>query len=239
MRRRWVRGLLVTVVVLAGLFVAADRLAVTYAQDRAAQRIKTSQELSAAPAVDIKGFPFLTQVLDRRLDEVTVTADGVETAPGGGSGTTGLRISRLAADLHDITFSGDFRDVVADRATGSALVSYADLSAVAPADATVTYAGRDSAGRGQVKVTFPVPGLAPLHRSVISSVGVTGGDTVRLSAEGVPRTGIPAIDDFVRGRTGFSRALSGLPAGLTLSSVAAGPDGIRFTLAGRHVSLTG
>ena len=237
MRRRLLRRLVVTVVVLAGLFVAADRLAVTYAQNQAAQRIKTSQDLSAAPAVDVKGFPFLTQVLDHRLDEVTVTAEDVATAPG--TGPTSLRISRFAADLHGVTLSGDFRDAVADRATGSALVSYADLSAVAPDGATVAYAGQDSAGRGQVKVTFSLPGLAALHRGVISSVSVSGGDTVRLSAKSVPRTGIPAIDDAIRGRTGFSRTLSGLPAGLTLSSVTAGPDGIRFTLAGRHVNLTG
>lgn len=234
MLRRWVRVLIVTVVVLAGLLVAADRLSARYAEDRAARQIQTSQDLSAAPSVDIKGFPFLTQVIGRRIGEVTVTADDVTTARGGSR--TGLRISRLAADLHGVELSGGFRDFVADNATGTALVSYADVSAAAPAGAEVAYGGVNSSGQGQVKVTFTVPGFG-WHRTVLSSVGLTRGDTVRLSAEDVPKTGIPVLDRLIRDNADFSRTLSGLPAGITLASVTAGPDGIRFTLTGRHVRL--
>ncbi|MDI5969474.1 DUF2993 domain-containing protein [Streptomyces sp. SL13] len=237
MRLRWVRVLVVLVVVLAGLFVAADRIAVSYAEHRAAQQIKTSQGLSAAPSVDIKGFPFLTQVLGRRLNEVTVTADGLEAAQRTAGGSTRLRISHLSADLHDVRLSGDFRNFVADTATGSALVSYADLSAAAPVGATVGYGGTNASGQAQVKVTFAVPGISALKRSVTAGVSVTGGDAVRLKAGSIPKTGIPYLDDLIASKADFTSTLYGLPSGITLASVRTTSAGMVFTLTGHHVSL--
>jgi LmeA-like phospholipid-binding len=239
--RRGVRILIVVVVVLGGLFVAADRLAVSYAQGRVAQRIQSSQGLSAEPDVSIKGFPFLTQVAGRDLDEVTVTADDVEASGASGTDQGRLRIAHLAADLHDIKLSGDYHSAVARTATGSALVSYADLSSGAPAGVTVSYGGRDSAGQGQVKVTGSIvlPALGAIHRSVVSELSVTGGDTVRLHAKAIPGgSTIPGLDHLVREKIDFARQLSGLPAGISLRSVRATPSGIEIALTGSDVSLT-
>lgn len=240
--RRGVRILIVAVVVLAGLFVAADRVAVVYAQNKAAQRIQSSQGLTSRPTVSIKGFPFLTQVIDRKLDEVTITATNVETAPG--TTTTGdgrLRLARLTADLHGVALQGHFTGFVADTATGTALVSYADLSSGAPKGVTVSYGGKNSAGKGQVKVTgsITVPVFGPIRRSVTSEVDVSGGDTVSLHANSIPEvSAIPGLDHLIRSKIDFSRRLSGLPTSITLDSVRATPDGVEISLTGRHVSLT-
>jgi hypothetical protein len=240
--RRGVRILIVTVVVLAGLFVAADRIAVSYAQSRAASSIQSSQGLTSEPSVSIKGFPFLTQVLRRELREVTVTADDVETAPGTTSAGDGrLRLSRLTADLHDVVLKGHFTGFVADTATGTALVSYADLSQDAPEGVTVSYGGENAAGTGQVKVTgsIAVPVLGTLRRSVTSEVHVSDGDTVSLHADSVPDANtVPGLDKLVRSKIDFSRRLSGLPSSITLKSVTATPAGVEISLSGRDVSLT-
>lgn len=239
---RGVRRLLVVVVVLGGLFVAADRVAVSYAQSKAAARIQSSQNLSARPHVSIKGFPFLTQVARHRLGEVTVTADDVEASAGSTGDQARVRIAQLDCDLHQVRFSGDFGSAIAGTATGTALVSYADLTSGAPSGVTVSYGGRNSAGQGQVKVTAGValPGLGVIRRSVVSEVAVSGGDTVRLHARAIPGAGtIPGLDQLVRGKIDFARQLTDLPDGITLASVQAAPDGVEMALTGRNVSLTG
>ncbi len=242
--RRGVRILIVAVVVLAGLFVAADRVSVAYAQSRAARRIQSGQGLTRRPAVSIKGFPFLTQVLARRLTEVTVTATDVETGAGAtesGTGDGRLRLAELTADLHGVELKGGFTGFVADRATGTALVSYADLSAAAPDGVKVSYGGHGSSGKSRVKVTgsLSLPVLGTVRRSVTSTVDVTGGDTVSLHADSIPDAGtIPGLEHLVRSRIDFSRRLSGLPSGITLDSVRATPSGVRISLTGRHVTLS-
>ncbi len=241
MRRRGVWITIAVVVVLGGLLVAADRIALGYAESTAAQRIRSSRGLSREPQVSIKGFPFLTQVIGRKLDDVTVTADDVETAPGTtGNGEGRLRIAHLTSDMRGVRISGSFNSAVADTATGTALVTYADLSTGAPAGVSVSYGGRNTAGKGEVKVTGTIvlPGFGAVTRSVISDVTVSGGDTVRLHARSVPGGTIPGLERLVRDKIDFNRNLSGLPAGISLVSVQATPDGVLIALTGRNVALT-
>ncbi len=241
--RRGIRVLLVLVVVLGGLFVAADRLAVSFAESKAADRIQSARGLSAKPSVSIKGFPFLTQLLDKDLSEVTVTAADLQTSPGAAAPGAGpLRIARFTADLHDVRTNGDYSGATADTATGTALISYAELSKAAPSGVTVSYGGPDSGGKGQVKVTgsLVVPGIGAIQRSVVSEVAVSGGDTVSLHARSIPGGDtIPGLDRLVRRKTDFTTRLSGLPHGITLDSVQATPDGLQFSLTGKNVPLTG
>ncbi|CAM5227389.1 hypothetical protein SVIOM74S_03023 [Streptomyces violarus] len=82
---RALRILLITVVILGGLFVAADRLAVHFAEGEVADRLKSRENLSTTPDVSINGFPFLTQVAGGELDDVEVGIDGYEAATADGS----------------------------------------------------------------------------------------------------------------------------------------------------------
>jgi LmeA-like phospholipid-binding len=59
---RTARRLMITVVVLAVLAIGADRLAVRGAQYAAARTLQASQGLAKRPVVNIRGFPFLTQL---------------------------------------------------------------------------------------------------------------------------------------------------------------------------------
>ncbi|PWI45788.1 DUF2993 domain-containing protein [Streptomyces sp. ICBB 8177] len=238
MRGRGIRILVVVVVVLGGLFVAADRIAVSYAQSKIADRIQSARGLSSKPDVSIKGFPFLTQVAGRDLNEVTATANDFQAEQGtSASGDGRLRVDKLTVDLHDVRIDSSFSSAVADTATGTALISYADLQQGAPDGVTVSYGGD-----GQVKVSGSVtlPGLGQtVRRSVVSSIQVTGGNTVQLHARSIPGAGtIPGLDQLVRDRIDFARTLSGLPAGITLSGVRATQDGVVVSLTGQHVSLT-
>jgi hypothetical protein len=235
---RAIRILLIFVVILGVLFVAADRIALTFAESEAATKAQQTQGLSSKPKVSIKGFPFLTQVAQHKLDDVQVTADGIEA----GTGSQTLRIARFSADLRDVRLSSDFRSAVADTASGSALVTYADLTKAAPSGVTVSYGGPGSNGKGQVKVTAGVtlPVLGTVRRSVVSQISVTGGNTIQLRADAVPGADtIPGLEDLVRQKIDFTRKLLGLPEGITLQSIETTPEGIKIAATGTKVPLAG
>lgn len=241
MRGRGIRNLLIVIVVLGALFTAADRLAVAYAQSQAADRLRGSYGMTATPSVSIKGFPFLTQVAAHRLDEVTVVATDVQ----GSTATDGLRLSRFTADLSDVRLNGAFSSAVASTATGTALISYADLSKQAPSGITVGYGGTDAQGHGLVKFTgsYQLPLVGTQKISVTGHVGLRGGKTLRVTADGKPVVlGMPlpvSVDQLIRQQTDFTGALPQLPTGIALNGVTATPDGLQISLTGSNVPLVG
>ncbi|MEU1308977.1 DUF2993 domain-containing protein [Streptomyces cinnamoneus] len=231
---RAIRTLLIVAVILGALFVAADRAAVYYAEDQAAEKIRSSQGLSGTPDVSIKGFPFLTQVASSRLDEVDVKLDGVTA----GAGDRSVKVSSFDAQLHDVRIDSSFSSAVAGRATGTAHLSYEELTkAAGDPNVSVANAGQ---GPNQVKVTGKVSVMGqPVERSVISTVTVVDGTTIRVRAEEVPTQGIPSLEKKIREKTDFDRQIAGLPKGIKLDKVVATPTGVDITLTGTDVNLAG
>ncbi|MFJ3586114.1 DUF2993 domain-containing protein [Streptomyces sp. NPDC090127] len=228
---RALRILLIVAVVLGGIFVGVDRLAVSYAETEAADRIRLGAARAGSTEVDIKGFPFLTQVMSKRLDEVDVRVTGVEAT----AGDRKIRISEMTAALRDVTVNDAFTSARARSASGTALVSYADLMAAADRDVQIAYGGE-----GKVKVTGGVEILGrTVTRSVLSSVTLVDGDTIRVRADAVPGEGIPGVESLIRKRTDFDREIGGLPAGLKLDKVEARPDGVAIGVTGTDVTLAG
>ncbi|GAA2959492.1 DUF2993 domain-containing protein [Streptomyces enissocaesilis] len=231
---RALRILLVVAVVLGGIFVALDRLAVNMAESEVAKRVQSRQGLTAAPDVSIKGFPFLTQVAAKRFDRVDVTLKDIEASAAGHR----LRIGEMTAELHDVRVRGSvtgFSGATADRATGRALISYEDLSEAAEDDVSLSYGGN-----GKVKVTGSAEILGrKITRSVLSSVSLVDGDTIRVRADEVPGEGIPGLEGMIRERTDFDRQVSGLPEGIALEKVEATEDGAKISVTGTDVALAG
>ncbi|MEV7414662.1 DUF2993 domain-containing protein [Streptomyces sp. NPDC089919] len=227
---RALRITLIVCAVLAGLLLAADRLAAGYAEDRLADRVGFSEGTPASTDVDIKGFPFLTQLLDHRLDEVDAKLAGVEATAGGRR----VLITELTAAFHDVKLKDGYSGGTAARADGRVFLSYADLTAVAQDGVTVAYGGAP----GKVKVTASIGVFGrTLSRSVISTVTLAPGNTVRVRAEHVPGEGIPGLEELIRGKTDFDRPVEGLPAGLDVVSVTSDADGVRAVLKGTGVAL--
>lgn len=227
---RVARIVLVVVVVLGGLFVAADRIAVSVAQHKAAQRAQVTENLAERPKVSITGFPFLTQVLGGKLEDVKVSADDIAA----GDGSQSVRIDTFRADLYGVKLSNGFSHAVADSADGQAFITYADLSKAAPAGITVSYAGPSSNGTPRVKLTGSFMGA---HLSVLSDV-VLKQDTIGLHAEGLPKelTAL-GLEGKVRDQIDFTRQISHLPANLQLTSVTTTPDGMSVQVGGKGVVL--
>lgn len=253
---RALRITLIVVVVLAGLLVAADRIAVNFAEDKAADKVRSNENLSETPSVDIEGFPFLTQVAAGKLDDVHIGIAGYDASAGMATGdgqsaghSDTIHIEDLNARMKGVTFSGDYSSATADTASGSARISYAELlkaAQVEPVDVAPGVQAKvvrlSDGGNGKIKVTVQGTVLGkPLPDPIIvmSSMTVTD-DVVRAHADALPKfDGVPVAEDRVRKITDFEQAITGLPGGIHITGVAAGPDGVHITVSGSHVSLVG
>ncbi|MFJ6478555.1 MULTISPECIES: LmeA family phospholipid-binding protein [unclassified Streptomyces] len=235
---RFLRVVVIVGVVLGALFVGVDRWAAGYVENRLAERIQARQGLAGSSEVEVHGFPFLTQVLSRDLDQVDLKLRGVEVTAEGRK----TRLSELDASFHGVKLNGDYSGGTADRAEGTALITYADLTAASQTGATLSYGGAP----GKVKVTATVD-LAgkKLSHSVVSTVTLedaTGGKgkIVRVRADEVPGASLPGVEGMIRKKTDFDRDLgSGMPAGLQLSSLTSDEAGVHLALGGTNVVVAG
>ena len=228
---RALRILLIVVVVLAGVFIAVDRAAVYFAETEAADRVVVSGARIGSTDVSIKGFPFLTQVAGSELDEVDVKITGIEATAGGRT----LRISSMDAELRQVRLTDGFSGATAARATGTAVISYADLTKAASDGVVVAYGGN-----GKVKVTGAVNILGrTITRSVLSTVTLVDGHTVRVHADKVPGEGIPGLEGLVREKTDFEREVVKLPNGLKLEKIQPTAAGLEISVTGTDVRLAG
>ncbi|MFJ8946561.1 DUF2993 domain-containing protein [Streptomyces sp. NPDC102395] len=244
---RALRILLVVVVILGGLFVIADRLAVNFAEDETAEKLKANEGLATTPDVSIKGFPFLTQVAGGELDDVEVGIKDYEATAG--TGGEKIRIQDLQANMKGVAFSSDFSSATAADATGSASISYAELLKAAKSEpnrvgpgVTARVVGLSDGGNGKIKVTVEASVLGnklPQPLTVLSSVAVEG-DMVRVHADTLPSFGgVRAAENEVRSITDFQQKIDDLPGGIKLDKVEAAADGVEISVKGSNVRLAG
>ncbi|MEU9284205.1 DUF2993 domain-containing protein [Streptomyces sp. NPDC048275] len=247
---RALRIILIVAVILGGLFVIADRVAVGFAEDEAADRLKANEGLASTPDVSIEGFPFLTQVVGGELDDVKIGIKDYEATTGNANASDGtIRIDDLNAEMHGVEFSGDYSSATAGSATGTATIAYAELLEVAKSDATqvapgvtVEVVSLSDGGDGKIKVSLKVSvGSAEVTRSVsvLSSVTVVGGDTVRVHADSLPELGVDLAEDQVREGIDFEQKIDQLPGGIQLDKVEAAADGVDISVKGSDVRLVG
>lgn len=245
---RALRILLIVVVILGGIFVIVDRIAVNFAEGEAADRLRATENLATTPDVSIKGFPFLTQLAGGTLDEVQVGIEGYEA--GTGDGAEKIRIGDLRADMRGVDFSSDFSSATADSATGTATVAYEELLKTAKSEptqvapgVTAKVIGLSDGGNGKIKVAVEATVLGnklPEPVSVLSSVTVVDGDTVRVKADALPEFGGVALaESRVRKITDFQQKIDGLPGGIRLDKVEAAENGVDIKVKGSDVRLVG
>lgn len=246
---RGLRILLVVVVVLGILFVVVDRVAVYFAEDEAASKVKTTENLATTPDVSIKGFPFLTQVASGELDDIELNIKTYEAPTGntGGAGASTVRIDDLKAQMKDVKFSGDYSSATAATATGSASISYDQLLKAAKSQPTDVFTGvkaqivgLSDGGNGKIKADMKVTvtGVGTTTYPVLSTVTVDG-DTVKVHADNLPKLVVDLADSRVRSITDFQQTIDQLPGGVKLDSVQAAQSGVEIKVKGSNVRLAG
>jgi hypothetical protein len=217
-----VRALLVVLLLLGGLLLAADRGAEAFAEDRVAQLVAERGGLAGRPEVEIGGFPFLTQAVGGRYDDVRIGLTGADLGqPEGTRADVSLRGVQVA--LSDV-LSGSVQQVPVERVDGTATLAYALLAAELGPGTTVT---RNGDGL-RVQRTVEVAGVSvPLTATGTVSLD---GDTLVVDVEDASGAGVDVPDllvDQVDDALDLRYPIPQLPFDLQVTGVAPADDGVR------------
>jgi hypothetical protein len=220
-RRRRGRGwiaLLVTLIVLAVLFVVADQVAKAYAQNTIAGKLQSSAKLANKPSVTIQGFPFLTQLAARDIRTVDISASNVQENK--------LDISSITATATGVHINSGFSSATVDHISGTAFISFTSLeSAAGVQGATIT--ADPSAGPNAVNVGVgPLTATAQIVQTGPSQITVKMG-----SLGGIASSIIGALPNY-------TIQVPKLPAGLQVRSVTVVSQGIDINASAQNTTLS-
>jgi hypothetical protein len=227
-----VKALLVVVVVLLGLAFVADRLTERWAEGYVADQLVEQAGLAAAPEVDARGFPFLTQAVAGRYDDVRISLTAEQLGqPEGTRADVALRGVRVP--LSGVV-SGAVEEIPVDRIDGTVTLSFALLSDQLGADTQLTREG------GGLRITRTVEVLGrDLPLTATGQVRLDGGDLVvdveRASGAGLEIPGF--LLDRAVDQLDLRYTVPELPFGLQLTGVRPAEDGVDLRVAATDVVL--
>ena len=226
------KALVITLVVLVGLAVAADRVAVHVADSQVASQVQQQGKLPGKPTVDITGFPFLTQAVAGTYDDVQLsfTADQLGQ-PAGTSAQVSLHGVHLPLSA---VLSRSVSSIPVDRVEGTATLSYALLSQQVGHGTTLSYAGDGLRLSTTVTILGQKVPLTAAGRLRLD------GDVLVVDAEQASAAGVNLPSALV---TRASQALDlryripALPFGMKLTGVRPTPGGVVVDVLGTDTVL--
>jgi hypothetical protein len=226
--------LLVVLLVLGGLLVAGDRVAVGFAEHRVGEQLAEKGGLHGTPDVDIEGFPFLTQAIAGRYDDVHIALTAEQLGQPAGTDAD-VSLHGVHVPLSSV-LSGSVQEVPVDRIDGTATLSYELLAAQLGGD---TKLEREAGGlriSRTVEVlgqTFPV--------SAAGTVTLQGNellvDVDQAEGAGVELPGF--VVDQVSKLLDLRYEVPPLPFGLQLTSVEPGDEGVDVAVEATDAVLRG
>jgi hypothetical protein len=212
-------------VLLLGVLALVDRVAVGFAEGRVAEQIAENGALRATPEVDIAGFPFLTQAVAGRYDDVRISLTAAELGQPEGT-RADLALHGVEVPL-SAAVSGSVREVPVERIDGTVTLSYALLSSQLAGDTTLTPEGDG------LRITRTVELLGQrLPLTAAGTVTLEGSDLVVDVSEAagagvdVPGWLLSQAADLLDLRY----TVPALPFGLQLTSVTPADDGVDIGL---------
>ncbi len=225
---RTVRRWLIAVAVLLVLLVIADRVAAEVAEGYAQRELQSALGTSTAPAVELRGFPVLPQLLRQQADQVDIVATEVPADR--------IVVDRLDAELRDVRIDRGAGSATAGSVTGTALLGWDDIAAASGLGLELS-ALPD--GQVQVERTVELLGVeVRLRGSVQVSVNESGSavELQATSAEVVEPVGFGAPGRLVS-LLSTSVPVTGLPSGLRLNSVTITDAGALVAVSGQDVTF--
>ncbi|WP_448626690.1 LmeA family phospholipid-binding protein [Geodermatophilus sp. URMC 64] len=228
------KGLLIALVVLLGLAVAADRIAVGIAEDRVGEQLATKGGLQGTPSVDINGFPFLTQAVAGDYEDVRIALTAADLGQPEGT-SADVALHGVHVPLSDV-LSGSVSEVPVDRVDGTATLSYALLSAQLGGDTTLR---REGDGL-RITRTVEIAGFT-LPLTAAGTVTLDGDDLL-VDVEEASGAGVD-VPGFLVGQVSdlldIRYTIPALPFGLQLTSVRPADDGVVVTVEAQDAVLRG
>jgi hypothetical protein len=221
-RRRWPVVLLVLVILLLAAAGIGDQVARSYAQNRIAQQIQSSANLSARPSVSIEGWPFLTQIAAHDVKAVDISANGV-TAD---SGKLPFSFTAKAIGVH---LNASFNSATIDRINGRATLPFSSVaSLLGLPGGTVAISADPAAGPDAVKASS---GLGSVTGTV--ELATPNQIDVRLNSA----TGLASLLGGLSGNA-IKIQIPRLPVGLVVRSVSVNSQGIVALASASNTTLS-
>ena len=224
-----VTGLVVLAALLGGGAYAGDRYAEGQAEAYARQVVSDSIPVTSTPAVDITGFPFLTQALRGTLDHVTGSVAGATLG--------GIPVQDVRLDATDVLIRPPAgQQPRAGHAVVTVTIPTASIQTLVQNRTTPTTTL--SVDGDALVATGKVLNL-PLELSLVPRVTagklVVDVKSIRLNGATVTATQLP--NAFRQGLQGIEVPVEGLPKGLTVSEAVVVPQGMRITTDGTDVEV--
>ena len=247
-KRRRGRGLLITLIILliivGGVLFAADRIGRSYAEriisDQVSDQVTSQKATSEKPDVTIEGFPFLTQVLHGRYDEIKI--DLADFSGPTGKGDQKIKIPLLDIRARDVQASIDTLrsggTIVAGTVSGTGSIDYPQLIALINQPG-LTLADKNGKLTGSAEVPALGQKLKVTGEAKLSvSNGVVHVSFADIDSPDLPN--LPGIKALVAGyvaKLGVDIAVPTLPLDLKVQQVQVLPDGLKFTAGASNVKL--
>lgn len=223
-------GILVVIVLLASGLTLADRVAERVASALIAQQLTQHLHLSPSAKVDIRGFPFLTQVAAGDYQEVDISIPTLTAL-----GVTFSHLAATAKDVHLKTFmasAADIRSTSAGTIHLSGLVPLASLPL--PPGLTATDSGSRLRVSGETSV-FGIPiSVSATEAVLLRGLTVTFRPTNMRARAGGQSFDVPAS---LARRLTLVVDLSGLPFHVRVTRLAVAPAGLELAGQAQNVSL--
>lgn len=224
--------LIVLVVLLVVGMIAADRIGVTVAQNEIGNRVAAQYKLPRKPDVSIGGFPFLTQAVAGKYDEIDVNI-GDWTQQNITVHDLQVKLTGLSAPLSDVV-NNNTSNVVADTATASAIIPYDTIKSIAPNGVDSLTATPEGL---ELKGTFQVAGFSVPATIVVKVGAAPGGIAVTpVSVKASLGPSLPA--NFLKNRLGFVVPIQNLPIGSRISQVDPTPTGLKVAATANNVHFS-
>jgi hypothetical protein len=228
-----VRALAVVVLLVLGLVVLLDRLAVGVAEDKVATELVTRGGLEGSPEVDITGFPFLTQAIGGSYDDVRISLTAAELGQPEGT-RADIALHGVRVPLSSV-LSGSLAQVPVDRIDGTATLSYALISSRLGQDTELTREG------DRLRITRTVEVLGQqLRLTAAGGVTLEGSDLV-VDVQEAAGAGVE-VPGFLLNRAAdlldLRYPLPALPFGLEVTSVRPGVEGVAVRVEATDTVLT-
>lgn len=243
------RKLIIGIVFLLGLGLVADFGAAAYAEYRVSRELRTGASLDADPEVTFNGFPFLTQALGGKYDDVYIRATGVQSDIVG-EVTVEADLRGVSVPFSDLV-NGTVTELPVDKLDGrmginatelGKLLGIPDLQVSSPpadkSDGTGGSGGTGASTAGAIVLSGTVA-VGPLESQVsVQANLVLAGDQVKIvasnlyfGAEGEANFSIPAaLEPVVLGMFSYTIDPQSLPFNVKPSLVYA--EGGRIVIEG-------
>lgn len=225
------RVLVISLLILLGLAVAADRVLVLVSENQLSSAIQAEGQLPGEPDISIEGFPFLTQAFRGRYDSVRV---GVDVAALGLPPGATADIQLLGAQVPlDSVLSGSVTSVPVDQVVGTITFPFDYIGAQLDG-ATVT---RDGSGL-RIETIVTVLGQ-DIPVAATADLALVGREVV-LSASNVVGFGAELPDEVtavVLDLLDISLPVPELPFGLVFTGIEVVGDGLQVTAEGNDIVL--